>query len=241
MRLAEDPSPTQADEHATAGGNGAGAGRFGDYELLRQIGRGGMGVVYEARQLRLNRIVALKMILGGDLASMSSPAVRRFKVEAEAAAKLTHPNIVAIHEFGEHDGLPFFSMQRIDGPCLDREMAALGLPSAAGKDRSKDIDKPAAGQAQVRIAHLVATLARALHYAHEQGVIHCDVKPSNILIDGSGEPHLTDFGIARLLDQDGQLTKSGVIGSPRYMSPEQASGKWRNSRRKRSGQAGRLH
>ncbi|MFN0130659.1 MAG: serine/threonine-protein kinase [Verrucomicrobiales bacterium] len=225
MRLAEDPSPTLANEDAMAAENGAGAGRFGDYDLLRQIGRGGMGVVYEARQLSLNRIVALKMILGGDLASMSPPTVRRFKVEAEAAAKLTHPNIVAIHEFGEHDGLPFFTMQRIDGPCLDTEMAALALPSVAGKDSGKDIDKTAAGQAQVRIAKLVATLARALHYAHEQGVIHCDVKPSNILIDNGGEPHLTDFGIARLLDQDGQLTKSGVIGSPRYMSPEQASGR----------------
>ena len=207
------------------GFGGPRAARFGDYELLRQIGRGGMGVVYEARQTSLNRTVALKMILGGDLASLSSSAVRRFHVEAEAAAKLAHPNIVAIHEFGEQDGLPFFSMQRIEGTSLDREMAALALPSIDPTTGKKSIDKTAAAQAQVRIARLVATLARALHYAHKQGVIHCDVKPSNILIDGDGEPHLTDFGIARLLDQEGQLTKSGVIGSPRYMSPEQASGR----------------
>lgn len=207
------------------GFGGPRAARFGDYELLRQIGRGGMGVVYEARQTRLNRIVALKMILGGDMASLSSSAVRRFQVEAEAAAKLAHPNIVAIHEFGEREGLPFFSMQRIEGTGLDREMAALALPSIDPTTGKKSIDKTAAGQAQVRIARLVATLARALHYAHEQGVIHCDVKPGNILIDSHGEPHLTDFGIARLLDQEGQLTKSGVIGSPRYMAPEQASGR----------------
>jgi serine/threonine protein kinase/ABC-type phosphate/phosphonate transport system substrate-binding protein len=225
MRLAEDPSPTRTEGNPIAAENGPGAGRFGDYELLRQIGRGGMGVVYEARQISLNRIVALKMILGGDLASMSSSSVRRFKVEAEAAAKLDHPNIVAIHEFGEHDGLPFFSMQRIDGKCLDGEIASLAVPSLAAKSGGKDSEKMAAAPAQVRIAKLVATLARALHYAHGQGVIHCDVKPSNILIDGDGEPHLTDFGIARLLDQEGQLTKSGVIGSPRYMSPEQASGR----------------
>ncbi len=225
MRLAEDPSPTRAAEDTPASENGPRAARFGDYELLRQIGRGGMGVVYEARQTSLNRTVALKMILGGDMASLSSSAVRRFRVEAEAAAKLDHPNIVAIHEFGERDGLPFFSMQRIDGTGLDREMAALALPSLDRTTGKTSIDKTAAAQAQVRIARLVATLARALHYAHDQGVIHCDVKPGNILIDNCGEPHLTDFGIARLLDQDGQLTKSGVIGSPRYMSPEQASGR----------------
>jgi len=196
---------------------------FGDYELLRQIGRGGMGVVYEARQISLNRTVALKMILGGDLASSS--AVRRFQIEAEAAAKLAHPNIVPIHEFGEHEGLPFFSMQRIEGASLDREMAALALPAIGGNTGEKNANKTAARQAQARIAKLTATLARALDYAHQHGIVHCDVKPSNILIDSHGQPHLTDFGIARLLDHDGHLTKSGVMGTPRYMSPEQASGK----------------
>ena len=182
-----------------------------------------MGVVYEARQISLNRTVALKMILGGDLASSS--AVRRFQIEAEAAAKLDHPNIVAIHEFGEREGLPFFSMQRIEGTSLDRELPALALPSMGGNTGEKNPIKTAARQAQVRIAKLVATLARALHYAHEQGIIHCDVKPSNILIDSHGQPHITDFGMARFLDHDGHLTKSGVMGTPRYMSPEQAAGK----------------
>ena len=196
---------------------------FGDYELLRQIGRGGMGVVYEARQISLNRTVALKMILGGDLASSS--AIRRFQIEAEAAAKLEHPNIVAIHEFGEREGLPFFSMQRIEGTSLDREMAALALTSMDGTTGKSSAHKSAARQTQVRIARLVAILARALHYAHEQGVIHCDVKPGNILIDSHGQPHLTDFGIALLLNREGLLTNSGVIGTPRYMSHEQASGR----------------
>ena len=164
MRLAEDPSPSPPAEDTPALEKGPRAARFGDYELLRQIGRGGMGVVYEARQISLNRTVALKMILGGDLASSS--AVRRFQIEAEAAAKLDHPNIVAIHEFGEREGLPFFSMQRIEGTSLDREMAALALPSLGGNTGEKNANKTATRQAQVRIAKLVATLARALHYAH---------------------------------------------------------------------------
>jgi len=228
MRLAEAPSPSQpADDTATLDTatleKGSRAAQFGDYELLRQIGRGGMGVVYEARQTSLNRIVALKMILGGDVASLS--AARRFQVEAEAAAKLNHPNIVAIHEFGERDGLPFFSMQRIEGADLAREKAALALPSLDLTTGNKSTTKTATRQAQVRIARLVATLARALHYAHGQGIIHCDLKPSNILIDRSGEPHLTDFGIAHFLGREGLLTKSDVIGTPRYMSPEQADGR----------------
>jgi serine/threonine protein kinase len=223
MRLVVDPLPSQPSEDTPALGQGSRAARFGDYELLRQIGRGGMGVVYEARQGSLNRTVALKMILGGDLASAA--AARRFQVEAEAAAKLDHPNIVAVHEFGEHEGLPFFSMQLIEGAGLDRQMGALALTSPGGNSGKKAANRTAARQAQERIAKLVATLARALHYAHQHGIVHCDVKPSNILIDSHGQPHLTDFGIARLLDHDGQLTKSGVIGTPRYMSPEQASGR----------------
>jgi serine/threonine protein kinase len=220
MRLAENPSPNPlADDACSASERNSPAARFGDYELLRQIGRGGMGVVYEARQISLNRIVALKMILGGDMASAS--AVRRFRVEAEAAAKLAHPNIVAIHEFGERDGLPFFSMQRIEGADLARAKATLALPIL---DRTSG-KKTAEREAQLRIAKLVATLARALHYAHRQGIIHCDLKPSNILIDRCGEPHVTDFGIAHFLDREGLLTKSGVIGTPRYMAPEQAGGR----------------
>jgi serine/threonine protein kinase len=222
MRLAEGPSPITLADDTPAAGAGTRAAQFGDYELIGQIGRGGMGVVYQARQLSLNRIVALKMIVGGDLASLAS--VRRFQVEAEAAAKLAHPNIVAIYEFGEREGLPFFSMQRIDGTSLDREMSALALPSFEST-AGKSAHKTASRDVQVRIATLVVTVARALHHAHKQGVIHCDLKPSNILMDGGGEPHLTDFGIAHFLDREGQLTKSGVIGTPRYMAPEQAAGR----------------
>ena len=145
MRLAEAPSPSQPEDDTTTLEEGSRAARFGDYELLRQIGRGGMGVVYEARQTSLNRIVALKMILGGDMASLS--AVRRFQVEAEAAAKLAHPNIVAIHEFGERDGLPFFSMQRIEGTGLDREKTALALPSFDRTTGNKSANKTAAREA----------------------------------------------------------------------------------------------
>jgi ABC-type phosphate/phosphonate transport system substrate-binding protein len=221
MQVAEapalDPSPNDTDLL----GKGFDTAQFGDYELLRQIGRGGMGVVYEARQTHLNRVVALKMILGGALAS--GAAVRRFRLEAEAAAKLTHPNIVAVHEFGEREGLPFISMQRIDGTGLDRQVADFALPPSDGSCGKKTAAR-AARQSQGRIAKVIALLARALHYAHERGIIHCDVKPSNILLDAQGQPHLTDFGIARILDQDGSLTKSGVVGTPRYMSPEQASG-----------------
>jgi len=222
MQVAEAPALDCLPNDRDLSGKGFDTAQFGDYELLRQIGRGGMGVVYEARQTHLNRVVALKMILGGALAS--GAAVRRFRLEAEAAAKLTHPNIVAVHEFGEREGLPFISMQRIDGTGLDRQVADFALPPSDGSCGKKTATR-AARQSQGRIAKLIALLARALHYAHERGIIHCDVKPSNILLDAQGQPHLSDFGIARILDQDGNLTKSGVVGTPRYMSPEQASGR----------------
>jgi eukaryotic-like serine/threonine-protein kinase len=177
---------------------------FGDYELLEEIARGGMGVVYRARQVSLNRPVAVKMILAGLFASEAER--KRFRLEAETAARLTHPNIVEIYEVGEHQGQPYFSMRLVEGASLAKQAArALSIRDS------------------VRI--MVKT-ARAVHFAHQRGVLHRDLKPGNILLDRQGEPHITDFGLARLIEGGSDLTLSGaLLGSPGYMPPEQASGK----------------
>ncbi len=187
-----------------------------DYQLLDQIGRGGMGVVYRARQLSLNRVVALKMIAKGDFASPA--ALARFRREAETAAKLDHPNIVAIIEVGEREANPYLVMRFVEGDSLARFLPKFALsPEARGAE---------AGQAQVRISRLIATVARAVDYAHSRGVLHRDLKPSNILLDLHDVPHLTDFGIAKLLDQDTHLTQTAeLLGTLSYMAPEQAEGK----------------
>jgi tetratricopeptide (TPR) repeat protein len=178
---------------------------FGDYELLRVLGRGGMGVVYKARQQSLNRLVAIKMIRAGLWAS--DDEVRRFRNEAEAVANLDHPQIVTIHEVGEHDGHHYFSMKLVDGPSL-----AGHLPRYRTDPRS--------------VARLVAEVARAVHHAHQRGILHRDLKPSNILLDAEGHPHVTDFGLARRIAEGSDLSVSGsVLGTPAYMSPEQASGR----------------
>lgn len=199
---------------------------FGDFELQRELGRGGMGVVYLARQKSLNRLVALKMILHGALSSESDRA--RFRAEAGAAAKLVHPNIVTVHEVGEHDGRPFFCMQYVEGETLARRLTQ-------GPLLPKDA------------AQLIAAIARGIDHAHRQGVIHRDIKPSNVLLCGSQEtgtgirdevtgssarisnsdsrfpfPQITDFGLAKQIDA--KLTTSGaIVGTPSYMSPEQAA------------------
>ena len=186
---------------------------FGDYELLEEVARGGMGVVFRARQRSLNRTVAVKMIVSGQLASKS--AVRRFRREAEAAAKLDHPNIVPIYEVGVEDDQHFYSMKLVEGKNL-----AQALPRIVVGRGSRD---PAGER---RVARLMTKIAEALAFAHHHGVLHRDLKPSNILIDGAGEPHLTDFGLAKIVgdEEEGLTVTAGVLGSPCYMAPEQASG-----------------
>jgi tetratricopeptide (TPR) repeat protein/predicted Ser/Thr protein kinase len=181
---------------------------FGDYELLDEIARGGMGVVYRARQLSLNRPVALKMIAAGQLATAAS--VRRFHTEAEAAARLDHPHIVPIYEIGEYEGQHYFSMKLIEGGTL------------ADVSRKSKAQSPESLEAAAR---LIGTVAHAVHYAHQRGILHRDLKPTNILLDEQGEPHITDFGLAKLAEDDSSLTMSAaILGTPAYMAPEQASG-----------------
>ena len=208
--------------------------RLDDYEIIEELGRGGMGVVYRARQVSLNRIVALKMMLGGAHASAADMA--RFRAEAESAARLDHPNIVPVYAVAEHDGRPYFTMKWVDGATLASRLAAGPLPPREA-------------------AAILAPVCRAIHFAHQHGVLHRDLKPSNILLQGSGfgvqgsgatnaqadgqdpepsglnpeprtlNPFVTDFGLAKRVDGAGSLTQTGaIIGTPGYMPPEQAAG-----------------
>src|SRR5512137_2648263 len=176
---------------------------FGDYELLEQMGRGGMGIVYKARQKSLDRMVALKMLLFGPQAGPEF--VQRFRAEALAAASLQHPNIVAVHEVGVHEGQPFFAMDYVGGPSLAQVVGHQPLPAP-------------------RAAGYLKTIAETVHYAHERGILHRDLKPSNVLIDEHDEPKVMDFGLAKRIEKDTELTLSGqVLGSPNYIPPEQAA------------------
>ena len=221
---------------------------FGDYELIEQIGIGGMGIVYRARQMSLNRDVALKMVLAGSFCS--DDALSRFRREAKVAATLDHPHIVEIFEVGQHDGLDFFSMRLVKGPSLAGELThhgpALAPPSSSGAATTDSGPRLSRFGRQPRLAaQLLAVVARAVHHAHQHGIIHRDLKPANILLaeasqgpEGAASPPgtthaplhpfpiVTDFGLAKLLDQpDESLSYSGqVLGTPPYMAPEQARG-----------------
>jgi serine/threonine-protein kinase len=174
----------------------------GDYELEAPIAEGGMGIVWKARQKRLNRVVALKMIRAGRLAPDSD--LRRFRMEAEAVAYLDHPHIVPIYEIGEADGQHYFSMKFVEGGPLSHHMSRFLH------------DHPAA-------ARVVATAARAVHHAHERGILHRDLKPGNILLDGQGQPHVSDFGLAKRIAGSEKLTQTdAIVGTASYMAPEQA-------------------
>ena len=177
---------------------------FGPYELLEKVGQGGMGVVYKARQKALDRVVAIKMILASHLASPEH--IRRFQVEAWAAARLRHSNITQIHDVGQHHGQHYFTMEYIEGESLAERIARQRFSFDA-------------------IPRLMTIVARAVEHLHAQEVIHRDLKPSNILLDGDDQPYVTDFGLAKVFVPGSEETTTGaIIGTPSYMAPEQASG-----------------
>jgi serine/threonine protein kinase/tetratricopeptide (TPR) repeat protein len=199
----DGPNPADKPEIRAAPDLGAPV-NLGDYELLEEIGRGGQGMVYRARQKSLNRVVALKVVRTSQRTSQAQ--LKRFRLEAEIAANLDNPNIVPIYEVGEHGGSCYFSMKFIEGGPLDQLFKGEPMPT-----------RPA--------AQLIAKLARAVHYAHQRGILHRDIKPGNILLDTKGEPHLTDFGLARLVEGEGTVTRTlDTLGTPSYMAPEQAFG-----------------
>ena len=204
--LEEPPSGLggNADASLLVNGLSAKSGQlFGDYELLEEIARGGMGIVYKARQKSSDHLVAVKVLLFGQ--HSSADLIRRFKVEAAAAGRLHHPNIIAIHEVGVHQGQPFMVVDFVDGPNLGALVNHQPLPAK-------------------RAAAYVKTIAAAIHYAHEQGILHRDLKPANVLIDSKDQPRVTDFGLARNLDGESSLTLTGqVLGSPNFIPPEQAA------------------
>jgi TolB-like protein/tRNA A-37 threonylcarbamoyl transferase component Bud32 len=199
-------APGHEDKQASQKATGAVEllGELGEYELLEEVGRGGQGVVFRARQKSLNRIVALKVIRLGQWASKAH--LKRFRLEAEAAARLEHPGIVPIHDVGERDGSCYFSMKFVEGGQLDEVARREPIPIR-------------------QAVELIANVARTVHYAHEHGILHRDIKPGNILLDAKGEPHLTDFGLARLVESESSVTHTlDVLGTPSYMAPEQALG-----------------
>ncbi len=204
---AEDDSPDRTRAFPlSSDGSCPAAETVPGYEILAVLGRGGMGVVYKARQLKLDRLVALKMILAGSHAG--SEERDRFRTEAESIARLQHANIVQVHEIGEHEGKPFFSLEFCSGGSLEKKLQGTPLAPAEA-------------------AQLVRTLALAMQAAHEQNVIHRDLKPANVLLTADGTPRITDFGLAKKTDEVGQTATGAVMGTPSYMAPEQAGGQTR--------------
>src|SRR5262249_44456558 len=200
-----DGGPLAGALQSAVGGSGL-PRAFGAYELLEEVARGGMGIVYKARQPLLNRLVAVKVLAAGRFAAPDF--VKRFRTEAEAAASLDHPNIVPIYEVGECEGQPFFSMRFVEGGSLAARIS---------NEKFQIAEHDAAA--------LVAKLARAVHFAHQRGILHRDIKPGNVLLDAQGEPQLTDFGLAKLVERDSTFTRTmAMLGTPSYMSPEQARG-----------------
>jgi WD40 repeat protein len=213
---ASDPKARAARERPAAdAGSRSGIRYFGDYEVYEELARGGMGIVFRARQVSLDRPVALKMILAGKLATPAQ--LTRFYSEAAAAAKLDHPNIVPIYEVGEHHGQHFYSMRLIEGGTL----AGRTLPAQA-----PDTSGPAGEKfGSQYCANLICQVAHAVHFAHRHGILHRDLKPTNVLLDKNDKPYVTDFGLAKVAGDDLGLTQSAaVLGTPAYMAPEQASG-----------------
>ncbi|HEV2946038.1 MAG TPA: serine/threonine-protein kinase, partial [Gemmataceae bacterium] len=213
--------------------------RLGDFEIVRELGRGGMGIVYEARQVSLNRQVALKVLSG--VLGLTAKAVQRFQREAEAAAKLHHTNIVPVYATGEEDGTHFYAMELIDGPSLDhviRQLRPASLPGEASRSPELEATGPYVGESGSTstlgasslssdghyfdtVARMIAEVADALEYAHQQGVIHRDIKPSNLLLSPNARLSINDFGLARMLEQPGMTMTGEFVGTPAYMSPEQ--------------------
>jgi serine/threonine protein kinase len=204
-RLGQEPpeAPTQAGPNGAQAAAAARRPALSGYEVLWELGRGAMGVVYKARDVKLNRIVALKMILAGDYAGAAE--LERFRTEAEAIARLQHPNIVQIYEIGEHAGLPYFTLEFVAGGSLDWQLAGTPqVPRAA--------------------ARRVEVLARAMQAAHERGIVHRDLKPANVLVGPDGVLKVTDFGLAKKLGETVRTQPGTVMGTPSYMAPEQARG-----------------
>jgi WD40 repeat protein/serine/threonine protein kinase len=197
------------------------------YELLEEVGRGGMGVVFKARQVRLDRIVALKMILAG--AHAGTQEIARFRTEAEAVARLDHPHIVQIYAIGEHAGRPFLALEFVEGGSLEEVISRGAEAPTLGEDPAGGDSQPPRKQARpltpIKAAELLAKIAGAIHVAHRRGIIHRDLKPANILLTEEGEPKIADFGLAKQLDAQTRTQTGAVVGTPSYMAPEQAGGK----------------